>query len=61
MQDSEFTWLFYANTKVNALIKDNSDVAALASKQKRVIKFVKKTILPLRVTLQEQAESEKNY
>lgn len=60
MKDSEHVWLQYVNNKVNGVIKENEDMATLASKQKRVLKFVKKNVTPTRVQLYAKASTEKS-
>ena len=60
VKDSENLWLLYVNNKVNAVIKESEDLATLASKQKRVLKFIKKTITPTRIQLYEKAGNEQS-
>ena len=49
--DSEKLWLSVANAKINNLIKDVEESATIAKQQKRVLKFVKTEVTPLRVAL----------
>ena len=59
VKDSENLWLLYVNSKVNGVIKRSEKTATLASKQKHVLKFVKKTIIPTRTRLYDEASSNK--
>jgi len=51
VESSNKLWLSVANAKINNLIKESEETVSIAKQQKRILKFVKKEVTPMRVTL----------
>lgn len=51
VEGSDKLWLSVANAKIHNLIKENEETMTVSQQQKRVLKFVKTEVTPLRVKL----------
>lgn len=60
VEDSNKLWLSVANAKVHSLIKEAQETATVAKQQKRILKFIKTDVTPLRVDLFTRMASEKS-
>ena len=51
VEGSSKLWLAVANAKINNLIKQSEETVTIAKQQKRILKFVKQEVTPLRIKL----------
>ena len=58
VEGSEKLWLSVANAKIHNLIKQNEESVTISKQQKRILKFIKTEVTPLRVNLFAKASSE---
>lgn len=60
VEGTDKLWLAVANAKIHSLIKDSEETATIAKQQKRVLKYLKTEVTPLRVRLFAEGASQAN-
>ena len=58
VEGTDKLWLSVANAKIHSLIKENEESLTIAKQQKKILKFIKTQVTPLRISLFAKSNSE---